>query len=159
MFWESLGDLYAARGLVPGFDTPQGAEVIFWLVKSEGRPPLKDLYRSSQFSEPTLRAYLMRLVDQGFATVKGAEGDLRRRSACPTQKLLEALGGYRELVLKVATAAEVEPDTSACAVISGPRNADSSTAASARQHPAPSTTMQVAPSTRQLVARPLIPGQ
>jgi len=108
MFCESLGNLIAARALVPGFDTPQGAEVILWLMISEGRQPLKDLYGASQFSEPTLRAYLMRLVDQEFAMFKSGEGDLRRRSACPTPKLLDAFAGYRALLLKVVTAAEAE---------------------------------------------------
>jgi len=108
MFWKALGELYAARAVVPGFETSQGAEVVLWLLASKGQRPLKDLYRSSQFSEPTARSCLMRLVDQGFATVEGIADDQRQRYARPTPKLLKALAKYRAVLLRVATAAEAD---------------------------------------------------
>lgn len=108
MFWKALGELYAARAVVPGFETSQGAEVVIWLLASKGQRPLKDLYRSSQFSEPTARSCLMRLVDQGFAAVEGTVDDQRQRFARPTAKLLEAFAGYRAVLLRVATAAEAD---------------------------------------------------
>lgn len=109
MFWEAWGKLNAARAVVPTFDTPQGTEVVLWLLNSGGKSPLKDLYHSSRFSEPTVRSCLMRLVDQGFATVGTVTvNDQRQRSGRPTQKLLDALAGYRELFLKVAASEALE---------------------------------------------------
>lgn len=111
MFWEALGELYASRTVIPGFETAQGTEVVLWLLSSTGRRPLKDLYHSSRFSEPTVRASLMRLVDQGFATVEGKADDQRQRSARPSQKLLDALVVYRAVLLKVANAANTDSDS------------------------------------------------
>lgn len=87
MFCKALGELYCARAQTPGFETPQGPEVVLWLLNSKGQRPLKDQYRSSWFSEPTTRICLMRLVDQGFATAEGSAVDQRQRFARPTQKL------------------------------------------------------------------------
>jgi hypothetical protein len=106
MFGDCLKELFAARARIPGFETPQGTAVVLWLIEQRGRFPLKDLYCSSRFSEPTLRAYLFRLVDLGFATIVGDEDDRRRRTAVPTSKLLQALATYRDLFVKVAAAGD-----------------------------------------------------
>src|SRR5262245_12222121 len=70
MFWKAIEHLNRwERAHLPCADTPQGSEVLIWLLRSQSRPrPLKDLYRSSRYSEPTLRACLKTFVDLGFIT-------------------------------------------------------------------------------------------
>lgn len=103
MFWEALAELYRTRSLVPGFDTQLGAEVVVWLLRSRSRQkPLKDLYRTSRFSEPTVRLYLMRLVDQGFVDLQRCADDQRQCIAEPTPKLIAAIESYRTIFMKVA---------------------------------------------------------
>lgn len=115
MFWEALAELYRTRSLVPGFDTQLGAEVVVWLLRPQSRQkPLKDLYRASQFSEPTVRIYLMRLVDQGFVDIQRCADDQRQCIAEPTPKLLAAIEAYRAIFMRVASAASEPtplPDT------------------------------------------------
>ena len=101
MVWQMVSDLHEIRGLLPGFDTPEGAEVLFWVLKSAAGPrPLKDLYRSSRFSEPTVRRCLMRLVDQGLVSIQVSDDDERQRYAEPTTKLKSAADAYRTLFMK-----------------------------------------------------------
>lgn len=107
---EDLIKLCAARALLQGFDTPLGTEVLIWLLKSNGRStPLVDLYRSSRFSEPTLRTFLARQVDQGFVTIHSNDGDQRQRVARPTPKLMAVVEAYRTRIVEAAAIAEVAP--------------------------------------------------
>src|SRR5262245_12360888 len=57
MFWSALEELHRwERANLPGAASPVGNEVLLWLLKCRTKPrPLKDLYRSSRFSEPTIR--------------------------------------------------------------------------------------------------------
>jgi hypothetical protein len=116
---EDLIKLCGARALLQGFDTPLGTEVLIWLLKSNGRPtPLVALYRSSRFSEPTLRTFLARQVDQGFVTIHSDDGDQRQRFARPTPKLMAVVDAYRmRIVEATARAAEGPPS---CRVLEFP---------------------------------------
>lgn len=83
------------RENLPGAETPQGQEVLVWLLKSASNPrPLKDLYRSSRYSEPTIRTYLKQFVERGFVEIRVSDDDLRTRYAYPTQRLGEAVDSY-----------------------------------------------------------------
>lgn len=109
MLLEAMLKLHAARGLLPGLDTPLGGEILIWLLKARERPrPLMDLYNSSRFSEPTVRTLLMRLVDQGFVAFHSDDADQRNRFAKPTPKLVAAVEGYLSLVVKAAALAAEE---------------------------------------------------
>ena len=109
MLLEAMLKLHAARGLLPGLDSPLGAEILIWLLKARERPrPLMDLYNSSRFSEPTVRTLLMRLVDQGLVAFHFDDVDQRNRFAKPTPKLVAAVEGYLSLVVKAAALAAEE---------------------------------------------------
>lgn len=83
------------RENLPGAETPQGQEVLVWLLKSASNPrPLKDLYRSSRYSEPTIRTYLKQFIERGFVEIRISDDDLRTRYAYPTQRLGEAVDSY-----------------------------------------------------------------
>lgn len=83
------------RENLPGAETPQGQEVLVWLLKSASNPrPLKDLYRSSRYSEPTIRTYLKQFVERGFVEIRISDDDLRTRYAYPTPRLGEAVDSY-----------------------------------------------------------------
>src|SRR5262245_19217356 len=113
MFREALAELYRTRSLVPGFDTQLGAEVVVWLLRSRSRQrPPKDLYRASRYSEPTVRIYLMRLVDQGFVEIQRCADDQRQCIAEPTPKLIAAIESYRAIFMRVAAAASEQPQLS-----------------------------------------------
>lgn len=112
MFWESLEQLRGARTGLPGFTTTQGREVIFWLAHVPEGAPLKELYRSSRLSEPTIRSGLHRLVDEGFVSLRASDHDLRQVLALPTPKLLDALAAYRALFAKAYASAPCEMHSS-----------------------------------------------
>lgn len=110
MFWQLISDLHQIRRLLPGFGTPEGAEVLFWVMKQMRAPrPLKDLYRSSRFSEPTLRLCLRRLADQGFISIHVSDNDERQRCALPTPKLMSAVETYRSLFIRATQEARMLP--------------------------------------------------
>ena len=50
MFGDVLQEHFDARARIRGFETPQGSEVVLWLVVHGGQVPLKNLYRSSRYS-------------------------------------------------------------------------------------------------------------
>ena len=97
MFCDFIEELQKARSSVPGFDEEKGRTIVFWLMRPNGRRPLKDLYRSSRFSEPTMRTALKRLVDQGFVSLSEDDCDQRQTFAQATPKLLTAPDSYRAL--------------------------------------------------------------
>lgn len=100
MFCDFIEELQKARCSVPGFDEEKGRTIVFWLMRPNGRRPLKDLYRSSRFSEPTMRTALKRLADQGFVSLTEDIDDQRQTFAQATPKLLMALDSYRALFTK-----------------------------------------------------------
>ena len=78
---------------------PYGAEVLVWLLKGEFEPrPLKDLYRSSRFSEPTLRSLLKSMVEDGFIVIEPRPDDMRVRTVQLTGKLLSRVEQYLALL-------------------------------------------------------------
>mgnify|MGYP000914057430 CR=1 FL=1 len=81
MFWQALEQLRCwERDNLPGADTAVGNEVLVWLLKSKNQPrPLKDLYQSSRFSEPTIRNCLKQFSSLGFAIIESNGKDQRAR--------------------------------------------------------------------------------
>lgn len=80
-------------------DMPQGSEVLVWLLKGGTRArPLKDLYRVSRFSEPTIRWVLKALADDGFITIERNPDDLRVRTVHLAPKLIGAVREYLGLL-------------------------------------------------------------
>jgi hypothetical protein len=110
VFWNALELLHKwERENLPGADTPQGSEVLVWLLKSMPKPrPLKDLYRSSRFSEPTVRACLKIYVAHGFVNIASNGQDMRTRLARATPKLEKTIVEYRRRFHEVAHLAERE---------------------------------------------------
>jgi hypothetical protein len=108
MFWQAIEQLHKwERRHLPGADAPQGAEILIWLLKSQNsRRPLKDLYRTSRYSEPTIRAYLRMFVARGFCVVESNGDDMRTRFARPTPKLEMAVQEYQQCFREVASLAE-----------------------------------------------------
>ncbi len=95
---------------------PQGSDVLVWLLQSRTRArPLKDLYRGSRFSEPTIRAVLKALADDGFIVIERSPDDLRVRTVHLTPKLVAAVHEYLALLrdyavhLQQPIAANAEP--------------------------------------------------
>jgi DNA-binding MarR family transcriptional regulator len=89
---------------MPILDMPQGTDVLVWLFKGGVRTrPLKDLYRGSRFSEPTMRLVLKALVDDGFIAIDRNPDDLRVRTVQLTPKLVEAVNAYLRLLRDCAT--------------------------------------------------------
>lgn len=85
-------------------DMPQGADVLIWLLQVRTRPrPLKDLYRGSRFSEPTIRSVLKALVDDGFIVIEPNPDDLRVRTVQLTPKLMAAVDKYLALLRDCAS--------------------------------------------------------
>lgn len=99
-FWRNLELLFAwKRRHMPVLDMPQGAEVLIWLLKNATHVrPLKDLYRGSRFSEPTIRWVLKALVDDGFIVIDRNPDDLRVRTVHLTPKLVSTVQEYLHLL-------------------------------------------------------------
>jgi DNA-binding MarR family transcriptional regulator len=77
-------------------------EIVVWLLETDGSTrSLKDLYRSSRYSEPTIRASLKRLVDHKLVCIETNGSDRRRRVARPTRKFSAML---EELHLRLTRA-------------------------------------------------------
>lgn len=110
VFWHALETLHHwERENLPGADTPQGGEVLVWLLKSKNKPrPLKDLYRSSRFSEPTVRSCLKVFVSHGFVSIESDGEDMRTRFARGTPKLERTVNEYRRRFHEVALLAHKE---------------------------------------------------
>ena len=104
MFWKALEHLHRwQRENLPECSSPQGKEVLFWLLKCQGSPrPLKDLYRSSRFSEPTLRACLRAFVDRGLVEIEVNGDDMRNRFARVTPKFEQTTAAYRQRFGEIA---------------------------------------------------------
>tara|TARA_B100001105_G_scaffold253897_1_gene248457 strand:- start:1257 stop:1751 length:495 start_codon:yes stop_codon:yes gene_type:complete len=91
------------RKHMPILDMRQGGDVLVWLFKGGVRArPLKDLYRGSRFSEPTMRLVLKALVDDGFIVIDRNPDDLRVRTVQITPKLVDALMTYLQLLRECA---------------------------------------------------------
>jgi DNA-binding MarR family transcriptional regulator len=113
MFWYALEELHRwERANLPSAATPVGNEILIWLLKSKfKRRPLKDLYRSSRFSEPTIRSCLKELNALGFVTLETSDDDMRTRYARATPKLEHKILEYRRRFQEVADYARKEPSS------------------------------------------------
>ena len=79
-------------------------EVLIWVLKNgEGRS-LKDLYRFSRFSEPTVRTRVQELLAQGLISIAVDGVDSRRHIVRPTDKLRQVMSEYVALLHHVAAA-------------------------------------------------------
>jgi len=80
--------------------------VLLWLLKgSNGKERLlKDLYKGSKFSEPTIRACLKDLVADGYVEIEIHGDDFRGRSARATAKLWQTMAAYQEQFRQIAAA-------------------------------------------------------
>lgn len=94
--WKALDHLHQwERDNLPESETAAGGEILIWLLKCKGRPrPLKDLYRSSRFSEPTIRASLRTFVERGFVEIDVNDKDMRNRFAYVTPKFQKTIEAY-----------------------------------------------------------------
>lgn len=110
MFWYALEELHRwERANLPSAATPVGNEILIWLLKSKfKRRPLKDLYRSSRFSEPTIRSCLKELNALGFVVFETSDDDMRTRYARATPKLEHKILEYRRRFQEVADYARKE---------------------------------------------------
>ncbi len=109
------------RKHMPILDMPKGGEVLVWLLKGGARPrPLKDLYRSSRFSEPTVRGVLKALVDDGYILIDRNPEDLRVRTVHLTPKLLAKVQEYLELLRKCAQPSASAPAPPGTTAVSSP---------------------------------------
>ncbi len=108
MFWQAVEALHEwERCNLPGVSTPQGNEVFVWLLKSQAESrPLKDLYHSSRYSEPTTRACLKHFVDKGFVLIEAGGHDGRTRLARWTPKFEEIVNEYSKRFEALAQLAE-----------------------------------------------------
>ena len=121
MFWSALESLHRwEQANLPGAATPVGNEVLLWLLKCKNRPrPLKDLYRSSRFSEPTIRNCLREFSALGYVAVESSCGDMRTRHARTTPKLELKMAEYRQRFQELAQVAARESNAGLGASRSG----------------------------------------
>jgi DNA-binding MarR family transcriptional regulator len=92
------------RKRMPILEMPQGSDVLVWLLKGGVQSrPLKDLYGSSRFSEPTIRWVLKALEDDGFIVIEKHTHDLRVRTVQITPKLKTAVREYLTLLRHCAS--------------------------------------------------------
>jgi DNA-binding MarR family transcriptional regulator len=106
MFLEALEQLHRwKRKHLPAAETPQGAELLIWILKNQtGGAPLKDLYRRSRFSEPTVRARLNTFIAEGLVVVELDVNDSRRHMVRPTAKLERTIIEYIQRIEDTAKA-------------------------------------------------------
>ena len=111
MVWDVLHRLYGwEHANLPGHGSAEAREVLLWLLSQpRGRDRLlKDLYRSSSFSEPTMRACLKHFVADGYIEIEMHGDDFRGKSVRPTAKLSQTLAAYQEQFLSIAAVVAAE---------------------------------------------------
>ncbi len=96
--WKVLEHLHDwQRAHLPGCESPHGNEILIWLLKCGTSPrPLKDLYRSSRYSEPTVRTSLKAFVEAGLVELQVGGGDMRNRYARVTPRFEALVAAYRQ---------------------------------------------------------------
>ena len=106
MFVDALVQLHTwRREHLPGADTPQGAELLVWILKAgRTQAPLKELYRSSRFSEPTVRARLNAFIEHGLVVIELDANDSRKHLIRNTAKLDMIVAEYIKRIDDVAKA-------------------------------------------------------
>ena len=112
MFLDALEKLHQWKlKNLPASDTPQGTEILLWILKHatpDGK--LKDLYRSSRYSEPTVRARLHEFVSQGLISIELDASDSRKHIIRPTEKLQILFDEYALRLDEAASASVRGPD-------------------------------------------------
>jgi DNA-binding IclR family transcriptional regulator len=104
MFWEALEELLRwERQHLPGADIRHATALLIWLQKANASPKsVSDLYSSSWFSEPTMRACLQAFVRAGLVVMESDPIDPRRRLARGTSRLEQTVEEYQDYLLKLA---------------------------------------------------------
>ena len=104
MIWEALAQLQQwQRENLPAADSPVSAEIMVWLLKTRSAPrPLKDLYLSSQASEPTVRKILRAFVDAGLIELEIDEDDHRNRFPRLTPRFDSVVSDYQQALARLA---------------------------------------------------------
>jgi DNA-binding MarR family transcriptional regulator len=100
------------RENMPEIETPQGYLLLVWLLKHmRERRPLGRLYKSSQFSEPTMRKAIKAFTARGLAIVEFDENDSRCRFIRGTPKLTALAEEYSRLLVELASWTYADSDT------------------------------------------------
>lgn len=104
MDFKILDQLHQWRAQnLPVTNTPQGAEIMIWLLEhANPEAKLRELYRASVYSEPTIRGRLSEFVSAGLITVTLDEVDSRKHIIRLTEKLDMLIREYAVLVDLVA---------------------------------------------------------
>lgn len=128
LFWKVLDHLHGwQRENLPGCETPQGNEILIWLLKCKtAQRPLKDLYRSSRISEPTLRAGLRTFIDAGLVELEVNGNDLRNRFARVTPKFESTIAAYRQRFGEIALLIQTLNESDSLGDIVPPRSSGKS---------------------------------
>jgi hypothetical protein len=83
---------------LPGIESPQGMELLIWLLKGQGSArPLDELHRTASMPEEAMREVLAMFVDRGLARASD-ENDFDRRLISGTAKFVQTVQEYRERV-------------------------------------------------------------
>lgn len=84
---------------MPEIDTPHGYLLLLWLLKhKQERRQLRDFYKSSHISEPTMRKAVNAFAERGLAIVKSDKTDFRCRLIHGTPKLTALAEEYSKLL-------------------------------------------------------------
>ena len=124
MFLDALEQLHRwRRKHLPGAETPQGAELLVWILKNCGQDaPLKELYHNSRYSGPTVRASLRRFLACALVTVEIDAEDSRCHLVRSTPKLEKAVNEYILRIRDVARAPLDEPRRGSMSAIETPQS-------------------------------------
>lgn len=102
MIWEAL-ELFREweRKTVPGVNTRFVLALLVWLYKeSSGPKTVGDLYKSSGYSEPTMRACLQEFLRLGLVAIEKDTQDPRRSVVRGTPRLYESIESLDERLLR-----------------------------------------------------------
>lgn len=102
MIWEAL-ELFREweRKTVPGVNTRFVLALLVWLHEESSKPKtVGDLYRSSGYSEPTMRACLQEFLRIGLVVVEKDTQDPRRSVVRGTPRLYQSIESLDKRLLK-----------------------------------------------------------
>lgn len=112
--WQVLKEIQVwERENLPCLRHPEGKEVLLWVLKCRTeRLPLKDLYGTSRYSEPTIRRCLKEFISLGLLVLEPSDKDKRESFARPTQRMDELITDYILKMKKCSTSGELYADQS-----------------------------------------------
>lgn len=102
MIWQAL-ELFCdwQRKTVPGVNTRFVLALLLWLHKESSKPKaVGDLYRSSGYSEPTMRACLQEFLRIGLVVVEKDTQDPRRSVVRGTPRLYQSIESLDDRLLR-----------------------------------------------------------